>query len=156
MFKIAEWRVGSAYCKALGVRPCGFRESFNCNPSILIKPALVHKIGCFLSTFWHYEVCTEPICCCPKWFQWILPKSWYFLRWVCLQSIFCTVHTTLYVNTKISHWQQKEMFSTNPALCKQAPTPWFSSTSKTEKKSYHIFNTQEKRNRKKSFTLYNL
>jgi hypothetical protein len=73
-----------------------------------------------------------------------------------LQSIFCTVHTTLYVNTKISHWQQKEMFSTNPALCKQAPTPWFSSTSKTEKKSYHIFNTQEKRNRKKSFTLYNL
>jgi hypothetical protein len=73
-----------------------------------------------------------------------------------LQSIFCTVHATLYVNTKISHRQQKEMFSTNPALCKQTPTPWFSSTSITEKKYYHIFNAQKKRSRKKSFTLYNL
>jgi hypothetical protein len=66
-----------------------------------------------------------------------------------LQSIFCTVHATLYVNTKFSHWQQKEMFSTNPALCKQTPTPWFSSTSKKQRKnlttsSMHRKNETEK------------
>lgn len=80
-----EW---GYYRKALCIRPCRFRKALNSNKSIFIELAFIHKVGCFLPTFWDNKLCTKPPSSCFQRFQWILLKIWHSFEFS-QSSIFC-------------------------------------------------------------------